>query len=116
MAEAFARELGGPGIRAHSAGSEPSGTVHPLATRVMRERALDLSGHRSTGFGDLEADRFEAVVTMGCGEACPQFSAARRLDWQVPDPAGGGVEDFRRARDEIERRVRRLLDSLAPPD
>lgn len=115
MAEAFARELGGSGVRAYSAGSDPSGSVHPLAIQVMGERGLELSDHRSTGFGELEVDRFDAVVTMGCGEECPQYPAARRVDWQIPDPAGGPAEDFRRARDEIEERVRRLLATLDLP-
>ena len=112
MAEAFARHHGGSGVEARSAGSRPSGTVHPMALEVMAERGLDLSGHRSTGVDGLEREQFDVVVSMGCGDACPQVPARRRLEWEIADPAGGDRSAFERARDAIDLRVRALLADL----
>lgn len=111
MAEAFARELGGIGVEARSAGSRPSGTVHPTAVEVMAERGIDLADHRSEGVGAVLGEPFDLVVSMGCGDACPRAPADRRLEWDVEDPAGGPRETFVSVRDEIERRVRDLLAS-----
>ena len=112
MAEAFARHHGGEDVEARSAGSRPSGTVHPMAVSVMAARGLDLSDQRSTGVEDLERAVFEVVVSMGCGDACPEVSARRRVEWEIADPAGGDRSAFERARDEIELRVRELLENL----
>jgi arsenate reductase (thioredoxin) len=54
----------------------------------------------------------DVVVTMGCGDACPVFPGKRYLDWELPDPAGKTLEEVRPIRDEIDRRVRQLLDEL----
>ena len=87
MAEAFARLDGGEGVEAFSAGSRPSGRVNPGAVRTMAEVGYDLSTHRSQSPADLPAGgAWDAVVTMGCGDACPAVPAARREDWPVPDP------------------------------
>lgn len=111
MAEAFARELGGTGVEARSAGSRPSGSVHPTAVEVMAERGIDLADHRSEGVGAVLGEPFDLVVSMGCGDACPRVRSDRRLEWDVEDPAGGPRETFVSVRDEIERRVRDLLAS-----
>lgn len=112
MAEAFARELGGAAVTARSAGSRPSGAVHPRAREVMADRGFDLSGHRSKGVDELPDELVDVVVSMGCGDACPSVPATRRIEWSVRDPVGGSREQFVEARDEIERRVRQLLDEL----
>ncbi len=109
MAEGFARHHGGDGVVAESAGSRPSGTVDPRAVAFMAERGIDIAGQRSTSVDDVGAAGFDAVVTMGCGDACPHVPAARRLDWDLPDPKALDDEDFRAVRDEIERRVLELL-------
>lgn len=116
MAEAFARELGGPGVEARSAGSRPSGRVHPTAVEVMAERGIDLTDHRSEGVEAVLGKPFDLVVSMGCGDACPRVRADRRLEWDVEDPAGGPREKFVSVRDEIERRVRDLLASERSTD
>lgn len=113
MAEAFARGIGGPRVEAGSAGSRPSGRVNPDAVRAMAERGYDLSGHRSTGVDEREGERFDVVVSMGCGDSCPRVPAGRRIEWDVEDPAGGSRETFAAVRDEIEERVRTLLRELA---
>jgi len=115
MAEAFARRLGGPGVLAQSAGSRPSGVVNPRAVASMRELGYDLAAHASKSLADVAppgAPAFDVVVTMGCGDACPWVPAARREDWQVPDPKAMEPAEFARVRDQIEERVRGLLVRL----
>ena len=112
MAEAFARMHGGDRVEAWSAGSRPSGRIHPKAIDAMRERGYDLAAHRSKSLDELPPGAFDAVVTMGCGDACPHVPAKRRLDWQVPDPRDMEPDAFRGVRDGIESRVRELVASL----
>jgi len=111
MAEAFARLHGGAGVEAVSAGSAPSGTINPKAIRAMAELGYDLAAHRSKSLDDIDG-AFDAVVTMGCGDSCPWVPARRREDWSLPDPRHLDDDDYRRVRDEIADRVRRLLAEL----
>ncbi len=111
MAEAFARRSGGDRVEAISAGSRPSGVVNPKAVESMRRRGLDLSTHRSKSVDEL-AGTFDALVTMGCGDACPLVPAKRRIDWQIPDPKEMGASDFDGVRDRIEAEVLALLEEL----
>ena len=105
MAEAIARSLAKDQWEIWSAGSHPSGRVHPVAIETMRELGLDLSGHRSKGVEELPPRKWDYVVTMGCGDACPAVRARHRLDWDIPDPVGLPMEDVRRIRDELAQRV-----------
>lgn len=116
MAQAFARMLGGAQIEAHSAGSRPSGTVNPRAVSAMAELGYDLANHRSTSLDALPEVTWDAVVTMGCGDACPHVPARSRHDWQLPDPRDMAPEAYRAVRDEIGRRVEALLGALASQD
>ena len=112
MAEAFARMLAGDGVEASSGGSRPSGVVNPRAIESMAELGYDLRAHRSEGLDDVPPGPFDAVVTMGCGDACPHVPARRREDWEVRDPKDLPAEEFRAARDDIRRRVAALLSDL----
>jgi protein-tyrosine-phosphatase len=112
MAEGFARALGGAAVEAHSAGSRPSGRVNPKALAAMKERGIDLSPQRSKGLDQVEHLTFDAVVTMGCGDACPHVRAKLRDDWALRDPRDLDEAGVREVRDEIERRVRELLARL----
>ncbi|HET7798334.1 MAG TPA: arsenate reductase ArsC, partial [Nevskia sp.] len=109
MAEAFARVLGGAHVVALSAGSRPSGQINPRAIAFMAERGIDLSGQHSKSLSDIGDAPIAAVVTMGCGDACPWLPAERREDWALPDPKLLDDDGFRRVRDEIEQRVLTLL-------
>lgn len=111
MAEAFARMHGGGGVEALSAGSRPSARINPKAVRFMAERGYDLAAHGSKSLDDVAGD-FDAVVTMGCGDACPLILARQRIDWALPDPRDMDDEAYRAVRDDIEARVRALLVSL----
>ena len=109
MAEAIARSLAGARAEIWSAGSHPSGRIHPLAIQLMDEIGLDLSGHHSKGLSDLPALRWDYVVTMGCGDACPSLPAAHRIDWAIPDPVAMPVEAARKIREQIHGDVEHLL-------
>jgi arsenate reductase len=112
MAEGFAKALGADAIEARSGGSRPLGHVLPEAIAVMRERGVDVSGHPSQGFDEAWVrEHCDLVVTMGCGDdACPAFLGKRMVDWDLEDPKGKDLATFRRVRDEIEARVRALVE------
>ncbi len=112
MAEAFARLHGGGRVEAASAGSRPSGGVNPRAVAFMREVGCDLSHHRSKSLAELQDVEYDVAVMMGCGDACPLVRAARREDWAIPDPKDLPPDEFRRARDLIEAKVKALLAAL----
>jgi protein-tyrosine-phosphatase len=112
MAEGFARALGAGRLEAHSAGSHPAGFVAETAIEVMRELGIDISAQRSKGVGDLPAQQWDVLVTMGCGDACPSVPARKRLDWAVPDPIGLSLGEVRRIRDLIRDRVQELVKQL----
>ena len=81
----------------------------------MRERRIDISGEYPKPWTDEVVRAADVVVTMGCGDACPVFPGRRYEDWVLDDPAGLDVDDVRPIRDEIERRIRRLLAELEIP-
>lgn len=112
MAEAFARMLGGDEVEAWSAGSRPSGRINPKAVRFMAELGYDLSAHGSNSLDDIAGIDFDAVITMGCGDACPWVPARRREDWALADPRDMDDDGYRAVRDDIGRRVAALLASL----
>jgi len=113
MAEAFARMHGGGRVDAMSAGSRPSGRINPKAIEAMRELGYELTTHASKGLETCNGRAVDVAVTMGCGDECPLVRAARREDWQIPDPREMSPEEFRGVRDLIEKKVVELLDSLA---
>src|SRR5437868_1377661 len=113
MAEAFARIHGAGVVEPFSAGSRPSGTVNPRAVAMIQERGYDLTTHRSKSLDDTPPGPYAAVVTMGCGDACPWIAADRREDWDLQDPKALPDELFRAIRDDIERRVIALIAELS---
>ena len=110
MAEAFARIYGGEAVEAFSAGSRPSGNVNPEAIESMREVGYDLSSHESKSLDDLPDVEWDFVATMGCGDECPFVRARHREDWQIPDPKNMTPEEFRKVRDGIGLKVRKLCN------
>jgi len=113
MAEAFARIHGSQAIEAYSAGSRPSGKVNPKAISAMKELGYDLSLHHSKSLTDVKKNApFDAVVTMGCGDACPWMPSKRFVDWQIPDPRDMTPENFNKVRNEIESKVKELIAAL----
>ena len=112
MAEAFARLHGADVVEAFSAGSRPAKAVNPRAVQAMRERGVDLGGRTPQSLDEIPPGPYEYVVTMGCGDACPWIAASHREDWELQDPRDLAPEEFNRVRDEIENRVRSLLDRI----
>lgn len=112
MAQAFANMHSGGKVKAYSAGSKPSGMINPKAISSMKELGYDLSKHDSKSIDAYRETRFDAVITMGCGDDCPFIPTTFRADWQIPDPRNMDEEAFRIVRDEIESKVKELLSSL----
>ena len=99
-------------IDVRSAGSEPGDQLNPSVVAVLQERGLDPTGEHPKSLTADDAVAADVIVTMGCGEACPVYPGKRYLDWNLPDPAGQPVETVRPIVDDIDRRVRGLLDEL----
>ena len=112
MSQAFAKILGGDKVESYSAGSRPSGVVNPKAIASMRELGYDLGVHESKSLDEIPDVEYDAVVTMGCGDACPHVRAKRREDWQIPDPKHMPPDEFRQVRDFIRSKIEGLLASL----
>jgi len=115
MALGFFEHLAGGRAVAWSGGSEPGIEVNPAAVAAMAERGIDISGEYPKPWTDEVVQAADVVITMGCGDACPIFPGKRYEDWVLDDPAGLAVEQVRPVRDEIERRVRQLLDEIGVP-
>ena len=115
MALGFFQHLAGDQAVAWSGGSEPGVAVNPAAVAAMRERGIDISQEFPKPWTDETVRAADVVITMGCGDACPIFPGKRYEEWVLEDPAGQDVAAVRPIRDEIERRVRTLLDELSVP-
>jgi len=112
MAEGFARHFGRGVVEAHSAGSRPGAEVNPLAVEVMGEVGIDISARAPKGFSDLSAGAIDYIVMMGCRDKCPVVPAEERIEWEIPDPKGEGIDLFRGVRDEIGRKVKSLMEEI----
>jgi len=113
MSQAFAKMLGGGNVEAYSAGSKPSGVVNPKAIAAMNELGYDLGKHDSKSLDEVKQFApFDAVVTMGCGDACPWMPAKQFIDWQIPDPKNMEPAQFNEVRDLIAGKVKQLINEL----
>ena len=99
-------------VRVASAGSAPASEINPAVVRAMAEVGLDLSREFPKPLTGDQVQAADLVITMGCGDACPVYPGKRYLDWDLPDPAGLPLDQVRPIRDDIQRRVRRLLTEL----
>ncbi|MER6786222.1 arsenate reductase ArsC [Streptomyces sp. NPDC000658] len=114
MAAAFLTHLAGDRVQVRSAGSAPAAAVNPAVVEALAEVGVDVSAEVPKVLTVEAVQASDVVITMGCGDTCPVFPGKRYLDWELPDPAGQGVEAVRPIRDEIEKRVRGLLDEILP--
>ena len=115
MAAGFMRELGGDRLQVFSAGSAPEGSINPIAVAAMREAGIDISHEEPKILTTEAVFEADAVITMGCGDACPIFPGKRYEDWVLEDPANQDIEFVRVVRDEIKARVEALLRELLHP-
>ena len=115
MALGFFQRLAGDRAVAWSGGSEPGSELNPAAVDAMAERGIDITGEFPKPWTDEILQAADVIITMGCGDSCPIFPGKRYEDWALDDPAGRDLDAVRPIRDELERRVRHLLDELGVP-
>ncbi|SDZ32249.1 Protein-tyrosine-phosphatase [Amycolatopsis xylanica] len=99
-------------VTVRSAGSQPSGRIPDEIVGALYELGVPLTSAFPKPLTDEVVRTADVVVTMGCGDACPVYPGKRYLDWDVADPTGKPIEAVRPIRDDIDRRVRHLLDEL----
>jgi protein-tyrosine-phosphatase len=114
MAAGYTRALSGGRVTVLSGGSEPGDRINPVAVQAMAEEGIDITGNVPQLLTTDQVRASDAVITMGCGDACPIFPGKRYEDWELEDPAGKEIETVRRVRDEIKQRVEALLADLLP--
>ena len=112
MAEAFANIHGKGKVEAYSSGSRPSGLINPKAIAAMKEVGYDLTTHDSKSLDEIPEIQYDYAITMGCGDECPFIKAFHRDDWKLDDPKHMEPVEFNKVRDEIERRVKDLINNL----
>ncbi len=112
MAMGFFARYAGDAAVAWSGGSEPGGSVETEAVAAMAERGIDISSEFPKPWTDEVIQAADVVITMGCGDACPVFPGKRYEEWELNDPATADPAGVRAIRDEIERRVLRLMEQL----
>jgi protein-tyrosine-phosphatase len=113
IAAAFLDRKADGRVQVRSAGSEPADQLNPVVVEAMREAGLDLSTQFPKPLTDEGVRAADVVITMGCGDACPIYPGKRYEDWELEDPTGKGIETVRQIRDEIERRVDKLLAEIS---
>ena len=114
MAEAFAKHYGKGKIEASSAGTRPAERVNPVVVEVMREKGFDLSRNKPRLIDMTMIEEADVMITMGCeaSDFCPATFLPQVTDWKIEDPSGKPIERVRQIRDEIENRVRALINAL----
>ncbi|RUQ09858.1 arsenate reductase ArsC [Curtobacterium sp. HSID17257] len=116
IAAGYAQALGGDRVQVLSAGSAPKDQINPVAIEAMAEDGIDIASNQPKILTTDAVRESDAVITMGCGDACPIFPGKRYEDWNLTDPAGKGIDDVRLIRDEIKTRVQALLAELLPTE
>ncbi|ASY28078.1 arsenate reductase [Candidatus Planktophila limnetica] len=112
MAAGFMNSLGAGRVEVLSAGSAPKDSINPIAVQAMQEVGIDISNNVPKVLTPEAVQESDAVITMGCGDACPFYPGKRYEDWVLDDPAGQGIESVRVIRDDIKKRVEQLLSEL----
>ena len=114
MAAGFMNAIGAGRVEVLSAGSAPKDSINPIAVQAMQEVGIDISNNVPKVLAPEAVQESDAVITMGCGDACPYYPGKRYEDWVLDDPAGQGIESVRVIRDDIKQRVEQLLSELLP--
>ena len=103
-------------VHVRSAGSDPAEKINPAVVEAMAELGVDLNEEFPKPLTDEVVRAADAVITMGCGDACPIYPGKRYLDWELADPADQDLETVRAIRDDIDSRVQVLLAELVPDE
>jgi arsenate reductase len=114
MAAGLLGHLAGDRVEVRSAGTQPADEINPAAVQAMAEIGIDITAATPKVLTAESVETSDVVVTMGCGDTCPYFPGVSYRDWKLKDPAGQPIEVVRRIRDDIARRVRDLVDEVAP--
>jgi arsenate reductase len=114
MAAAYLTHMSKGTIEVRSAGSEPADRINPAAVKAMAEEGIDISAEAPKILTTDAVKASDVVITMGCGDTCPFYPGKRYEDWELEDPAGKGIDAVRPIRDEIRRRVDKLISELQP--
>jgi len=114
MAAALLDAISKGAVHVRSAGSAPAGSINPVVVEALTEIGVDVSKEFPKPMTDDIVRAADVVITMGCGDACPIYPGKRYEDWEVEDPAGKDLAVVRKIRDDIERRVSRLIAQLRP--
>lgn len=114
MAAGYLNQLSGGRIEVRSAGSEPGDLINPVAVLAMAEEGIDIAAEQPKLLTTDAVKASDVVITMGCGDTCPYYPGRRYEDWELDDPAGQDIQHVRPIRDEIRRRVERLISQLQP--
>lgn len=112
MAAAILRHLAGPRVHVRTAGSAPAPSVHPTVIHALDEIGIPLASEFPKPLTDEVVQAADYVITMGCGDACPIYPGRRYMDWAIDDPIGMPIDEVRRVRDDIYRRVDELVDGM----
>jgi len=114
MAAGWLQHLAGDRVDVWSGGSEPALEVNVAAIDAMAEVGIDIATEQPKILTTDAVKASDVVITMGCGDTCPFYPGKRYEDWVLEDPAGKGVDAVRPIRDEIRRRVEKLISELQP--
>ena len=111
IAEAFARLHSNSSLKVMSAGSKPSGSVNPIAMKLMSELGHELTGHYSKSVETI-TDNVDYLISMGCGDSCPNIKAKERTEWNIPDPKEMNEIEFKEVIGLIDKNVQSLIQNL----
>jgi arsenate reductase len=114
MAEGFAKHYGNGNVEAISAGTMPSSEINPLVVQVMQEKGIDISKNRPKQITNQMVQEADTIVVMGCSAQgfCPAPLLGKVVDWNIGDPRGKSLEKVREIREEIEAKVRKLINEI----
>jgi arsenate reductase len=111
MAEAFFNKYA-KNARAYSAGSAPAKIIDPRTVEVMKEKGIDIANKKPTSFDSLLSENFDFIITMGCKDACPIAPKEKTISWDIEDPKGHPIQQYRDIRDLIEIKIKKLIKEL----
>ena len=111
IAEAFANAYSYSANKIISAGSNPSGEVNPTAIKLMGKIGHSISDHSSKSVNEIK-EEIDILISMGCGDSCPQLSAKKRLEWDIPDPKKMKEDEFMEVIKLIDKKVKKFIENL----
>ena len=112
IAEALAKNISQGKIEFYSAGSKPSGVVNPMAIKLLHSQGVHLKDHKSKHISEFTNIKIDYLILMGCGDQCPNITAERRIEWDIPDPKDMGRSEFLKVIKKIRREVQKLIGTI----